>query len=1170
MELSDRYVKENGRIYLSGLQSLVRLPLDVARYDRRNGRSVAAMISGYEGSPLAGYDLELMRQEKLLAEQNIVFKPGVNEELAANIVQGSQLAANSTDLKVDGVTGYWYGKAPGLDRASDALRHANLGGASATGGAVAIVGDDSLAKSSTVPSSSEIAMAELGMPVLVPANPGECISLGMHSVMLSRFSGLWTGLKIATNVADGSATVEISESSFNPIIPDNVIDGKPFSHRVTANFLQPTLSQLEKTLYNERIELARRYIEANKLNQVFGASPDARVGIVAAGPTYLDVVEALLSLGIDESRLDELGIKILKLGAVHPLCPSEILSFAIGLEEIIVVEEKRSFIESGIKEILYGHPDSPAVSGKQTLAGVPLFRRDADLTPEVIAKGMAARLSDHCFLPAEYSVVEEPKPAPVRRNLPLLTATRTPYFCSGCPHNRSTQVPEGSMVGAGIGCSGMVAMMPENRVGNVVGLTQMGGEGAPWIGMSPFVSSEHYFQNMGDGTFHHSGSLAIRAAVAANANITFKLLYNSAVAMTGGQDAIGGMEIPQIVKELLAEGVTQIVITTNDLYKYPQRKLDRRVTARPRDDLFDVQNELSKVKGVTVLIHDQECATELRRKRKRGIIPTPTKRAFINQRVCEGCGDCGDKSNCLSVQPVSTELGRKTKIHQASCNLDYSCLDGDCPSFLTVTPSGDRQKVSVADLSESDLVSPVLPELSQGFGVRITGIGGTGIVTVAQVISTAAQIDGNYVVALDQTGLAQKGGAVVSDVRLSANNQDRTNKIPAGQADLYLGCDLLVAAQENYLSVANPDRTTAIISTAEVPTGTMVTDTTAAFPSAESTIGRIQQATKQDGSRYLDARELTLELFDDDQYANVFLMGVAFQSGALPVRAESLEEALRLNGVAVDKNIQAFRRGRQFVSNQRAMLDAISRKSTKQNDELVPTSARLSELLKGYELSKHEGLAERVESRAADLEAYQNLQYAQKYLDILEGVLRKEQNANPGSTELTFTVAQFLHKLMAYKDEYEVARLSIDPALEASLKAEFGPGYKASYRLHPPILRAMGMKKKLSLGPWFRPIFVILYKLRWIRGTKLDIFGYHEVRRTERELISEYVNTVEALLAELNPQNQEAAVSIAALPDLIRGYEDIKLKNVALYRDRVKEEMTNLNQPQFASNKEGA
>ncbi|MFG1926921.1 indolepyruvate ferredoxin oxidoreductase family protein [Cryptosporangium sp. NPDC048952] len=1134
---TDRYTSERGTVYLSGLQALVRLPLDLRRHDVAAGRDTAAFISGYEGSPLAGYDLELARQSALLDEHGVVFTPGLNEELAANAVQGSQLVGTQPTKKHDGVIGIWYGKAPGLDRATDALRHANLGGAHPEGGALVVVGDDATAKSSTVPSSSEIAMAELGLPVLSPGDPQDILDLGVHGIAMSRFSGLWVGMKVATNVADGSATIEVGPDRVRPVIPDNRVDGAAYVHEVTARFVQPLLAELERSVASKRAVLASRYAVANGLNSVFGAR-DATVGIVVSGASYLDTRQALASLGLSELP----GIRLLKLSLVFPLDHDQIIEFADGLTAIIVVEEKRAFIETAVKDILYGRPGAPAVSGKTTPDRKPLLPAHAALGPELIATALRARLSEHIAPPSGPRAATPRGAEPARALLPLLP--RTPYFCSGCPHNRSTETPDGSLVGAGIGCHAMVGLMPSTRVGEVVGMTQMGGEGAPWIGMHRFVTAPHLIQNIGDGTFHHSGSLAVRAAVASGANITFKLLYNSAVAMTGGQQAVGRMSVAEIVSELTAEGVKRIVVTTEDPTRY---RGIRGIDVRHRDTLVPTQEELATIPGVTVLIHDQECATELRRKRKRKLVDVPTERAFINERVCEGCGDCGAKSSCLSVQPVSTEHGRKTRIHQASCNVDLSCLDGDCPSFLTVTPGTKKTKPTAEDLG--DLPAPATTVNADEFSMRITGIGGTGVVTTAQIVATAAARSGRFVRTLDQTGLAQKGGAVVSDVKIATRPLNRANQVARGEADLYLGCDLLVAAGPTYLGVADPARTVAVVSTAEVPTGAMVTDTSVAFPETTRTVDQIQAASRADHSRFVDARRLTKDLFDDDQFANLFLLGVAFQLGALPLPPDTLEEAIGLNGVQVERNVQAFRRGRQLVSDPSALLAALP-PSTPTTVEPSPEAVRTAETVR----ARNDGeLAALVVNRVADLIAYQGPGYATSYVELIEKVRAAEDAAVPGSEELALTAARNLHKLMAYKDEYEVARLSLDPALDAALRAEFGPGYRASYRLHPPVLRALGMTNKLTLGRWFRGAFVLLRAMRRLRGTPFDVFGYASVRRVERALVTEYRSILTELTCTVSADDLDTAVEIAALPDMIRGYEHVKLRNVDAYHRRLTE-----------------
>ncbi|MZG16358.1 indolepyruvate ferredoxin oxidoreductase family protein [Streptomyces sp. SID5914] len=1113
--LSDRYLLEHGTVQLTGVQALARLPIDLRRADDRAGRSTAAFISGYEGSPLAGYDMELARNVELLDAHDIVFRPAVNEELAATAVQGTQLAAMQPDKRVAGITAFWYGKSPGLDRASDAFRHGNLMGAHPDGGVLALVGDDPAAKSSTVPGASEPLLADLGLPTLFPADPQQVLDFGLHGAAISRASGLWVALKITTNVADGSGTVDLDPDRVTPVLL-----GPAYRHEVTAKVLQPTLGALERSRDGERLEIARRYAAANGLNRITRTSPADRIGIIAPGKTYLDVRQALRVLGLTEDA----PVRLLQLGMIFPLEPEIITEFAAGLTEIIVVEEKRPFIETAVKDQLYGRADAPAVHGKRHPDGSALFPMDGELDPDLIA----ARL-------ARLDAFPDHRAEPVRTMLPLVT--RTPYFCSGCPHNSSAKTPAGATVGAGIGCHGMVTMMSPAQVGDVIGMTQMGGEGAQWIGMQPFLERDHLIQNLGDGTYHHSGSLAIRGAVAAGAHVTYKLLYNSAVAMTGGQQAVGAMTVPRICASLLAEGVRRIIVTTDDTRRYRRVRLPKGVRVWHRDRLVEAQQALADVDGVTVLIHDQECAAELRRKRKRGLTPRPTHRVMINERVCEGCGDCGQKSNCLSVQPVATEFGRKTRIDQSSCNLDFSCLAGDCPAFVTVVPATDTVKTTRRPRPAiPDLPEPPLAAMPQN--IRITGVGGTGVVTLAQILSHAATLTGGHVRALDQTGLAQKGGAVVSDIKITDSRVEQAHKAAAEECDLYLGCDLLVSADPRYLSAVTGGRTTALVSTMEIPTGQMVVDPGVAFPHAESLTSAIETAARR--AFFLDAHRLADTLLGSAQSANMLLAGAAFQTGALPFPASAIEQAITLNGTQVDANLQAFRLGRLAIADPDAVAEMT-----------VPRpEARTAHDLGIGTVAADEGseLARLVSLRIPDLSAYQNTRYAHAYAELVERVRQAETQRVPGATALAEAAARYLYKLMAYKDEYEVARLALDPAAEATVHTRFGAGARMSYRLHPPVLRALGMKSKLTLGPWFRPVLRTLVALRGLRGTPLDPFGPTRVRRVERALISEYRQTLERLIADLTPDNHAVAVQIAQLPDLIRGYEHIKLANVDHYR----------------------
>ncbi len=1141
VSLADRYESTVGRVQLTGVHALARLPIEQHRRDLARGRRVATFISGYEGSPLGGYDLELNRQRQLLEANDVVFTPGLNEESAATAVQGSQLVNTLEGANQDGVLGIWYGKAPGLDRASDALRHGNLMGAHPEGGALVLVGDDPGAKSSTVPCASELALADLAMPFVYPADSQDVLELGLHAVELSRASGLWVGVKVVTSVADGSSTVDLDTQWPEPLLPSGA--GR---HRPTSRLLQPTLGPLERDQLTTRLRLATEYARLNGLNRVVGEGAHDRVGIVAAGRTYLDVLESLRALGIDDSEIPGSPVRLLRVGMPYPLAGETIREFAAGLDEIVVVEEKRSFMEAAVRDILYGHPNAPRVTGKRDGDGSELLPAYGELDVDVITARLRRRLADN-GVPLGAERAAERAGAAGRLMLPL--AQRTPYFCSGCPHNASTKPVPGSLVGGGIGCHAMVLLMDENQVGNVTGLAQMGGEGLQWIGMAPFIDREHYVQNLGDGTFDHSGSLAIRAAVAAGIHITYKLLFNSAVAMTGGQRAVGGMGVAQIVDVLLAEGVSRVIVTTEDLARYRKVRLPKGVAVWDRSRLAEAQHVLAATPGVTVLVHDQECATEKRRRRKRGSTDTSVARIFINERVCEGCGDCGRKSNCLSVQPTATEFGRKTRIHQASCNLDHSCLEGDCPAFMTVTVSEASSTARPDVLDSSVLPEPSIIVPTDAFGVRLLGVGGTGVVTVSQILATAGLIAGWHARSLDQTGLAQKGGAVVSDVRFSRLGTLGSNKLSAGECDLYLGADLLVAADEKNLAVVAPERTIAVVSTSEVPTGQMVSDPSVGFPDphevAESILGR----TRRDDALTFNARELSLTLFGDDQFANLLLVGAGYQLGALPLPAHAIEEAIRVNGVAVDVNIQAFRRGRQLVCDP-AGIERVRAPKASVTPSVASSVARdLTRVVASPPGSELERL---VAVRSQELVAYQDRAYARRFVDVVEQVRGLEAERVPGSTLLAEAVARHLFKLMAYKDEYEVARLSLGDDLTHALEEQFGAGIRASWKLHPPVLRALGMHRKVTLGPWFRPAFKGLYAARHLRGTRVDPFGRTDVRRTERQLVDEYTSVVAHLARNVQHANLALAAEIANLPDIVRGYEDVKMRNVATYREKLK------------------
>jgi indolepyruvate ferredoxin oxidoreductase len=1142
--LDAKYRAEEGLIFLSGIQALVRLPLDQHRADRRRGLRTATLISGYRGSPLGGFDLTLERNAALLKEHDVVFISGVNEDLGATAVYGSQLVNLFPRPKYDGVLGIWYGKGPGVDRSGDVFKHANYAGVGRHGGVLAVGGDDPLSKSSTLPSHSEVAFYDALFPVVFPGNIQEVLDFGRLGFELSRYSGCWVGFKIVTNVADEVGTAEVSPERIVSVDPGFHYEGKPWRPAQNLMLLPPWGLQTEREIQYGRLEAARVFAAANHLNRIRVAAPGAWLGIAAAGKTYYDLREALLELGLDEAALAHHGVRLLQIGMLFPMEPGIVREFARGLEEILVIEEKRAFIELFIRDILYNQADRPRVVGKYDEQERPLVPADGELDADRIAQLVAARLGRRVSLTsvtARVALLEalRERPAP-------LTLARQPYFCSGCPHNRSTVLPEGSLAAAGIGCHGMALMMDRQTLG----VTQMGGEGVQWVGMAPFTEMNHLFQNLGDGTFFHSGSLAIRQAVAAGTNITYKILYNSAVAMTGGQDAAGAVPVPALTRALEAEGVRRILVLTDEPGKYPS-DVDwaSGVEVWHRDRLDEAQRLLRDVPGVTALVYDQRCAAEKRRLRKRGKLPDPAQRVFINEAVCEGCGDCGVKSNCLSVHPVETEFGRKTQIHQSSCNKDYSCLNGDCPSFVTVVPLGaPRPKERKVFKVERDLPEPVL-KVPRACNVFMMGIGGTGVVTVNQILGTAALLAGRHVRGLDQTGLSQKGGPVVSHLKIADRALEVANNVAAGEADCYLGFDVLVATAPPNLDHARPDKTIAVVSTSRVPTGAMVTSTEVQFPESSGLVSSINRFTRKDENVFLDALGLAEALFDDHMAANMIVLGAAYQAGALPVTAAAIEEAIVLNGVSVTMNTHAFRAGRLLVADPAWV--ATIRKTRLGAVEAAPTLTAEARAL--VDTTEATGEVRRLlEVRVPELIAYQDADYARAYVDFVGRVVAAERAAVPGQTRLGEAVARYLFKLMAYKDEYEVARLHLASDLPRGLAAEYPDGVRLHYHLHPPILRALGFERKLKFGTWFDVVFRVLAGLRGLRGTAFDPFGYAAVRGVERALIAEYRALVENAAIGLSPESYERAVKLATLPDVIRGYEAVKLRNVDRFRQEVK------------------
>ena len=1178
-DLDQKFTLERGRVLLTGVQALVRLPVDQHRADAARGLRTATFISGYQGSPLGTVDLTIERNMALLATHDVVWVPGVNEELAATAVWGSQEPLLGPLARHDGVVGMWYGKGPGVDRCGDVFKHANFKGTAPNGGVLVLAGDDPMAKSSTLPTQVEPTFYDAQIPVLYPGTMQEVIDLGLHGIALSRYSGLWTAFKVVTTVADGFGIAEVGPDRIVPIDPGLEIDGQPWRHIQRPGLVTPLSLEQEKDIAYGRLEAAVAYAAANGLNEISGATGAARLGIVAAGRTFQELRQALGDIGLDDDGLRRFGIRLLRLGMVWPMEPEIVRRFAGGLDEILVLDEKRAFIELFVRDILYGRAGAPRVVGKTDERGRRLVPADGELGADRIAAIVADRLRSG-VLGGEVGAL----PVAVEARLALIEAAarageaevaRTPYWCSGCPHNRSTVVPDGSFVGAGVGCHAM-ALWIDDRAQIV---HQMGGEGATWIGRAPFTDRSHMFQNVGDGTFFHSASLAVRAAVAAGVDITYKILYNGAVAMTGGQDVAGAIGVPELTQSMDAEGVSRIIVCSDD----PDRHagggpLAEGAEVWGRDRLEEAQLALRDTPGVTVLIYDQECAAEKRRERKRGLRPTPTKRIFINEAVCEGCGDCGAKSHCLSVQPVDTELGTKTRIHQSSCNFDYTCIEGDCPSFIQVKTRPAKAKAATAgavrvaraqpphDIAEPDLPVPG----PDGYGLFMAGVGGTGVVTVSQVLATAALLDGLDVMGVDQTGLSQKGGPVVSHLRFFDGEAKGANLIGAGGADCYLGLDLLVAADPKNLAKADPERTVAVVSTSKLPTGDMVAHVEETYPDIAEMLSTIDGATRTGASVRLDADRMADALLGTDMPANVLALGAAYQAGGIPVSAASIERAIELNGVAVAANIAAFRWGRVYVregTDGLVSLAGVASAATAETTaaapglglDSVPARAKAT----ARSLVQNSGLAaiptddgaamvETVERRAADLVHYQSRELASQYVDFVDAASAREREVMGDRTELAEAVARYLYKLTAYKDEYEVARLHLRPGVADAMRDAVGDF--AGYRilLHPPMLRALGLKRKISMGPFQRPALVVLKALRRLRGTPFDLFGYAKVRRVERELIAEYRTLMEAELDSLTPAAYERAVKLAQLPDVIRGYEDVKLAGVERFRQEVR------------------
>ncbi len=1126
--LDDKYVLERGRVYLTGTQALVRLPMMQRHSDKIAGLNTSCFISGYRGSPLGGLDLALWSARRFLEKSRVHFQPAINEELGATAVWGSQQINLFPGSRYDGVFAMWYAKGPGVDRSGDALKHGNAAGSSRFGGVLLLAGDDHTCKSSTLPHQSEYAFMDAGIPVLNPSGVQEILDLGLYGWAMSRYSGCWIAFKTIAETVDSSASVDIGPERIEIVEPD---DFEMPPGGLNIRWPDQPLDQ-EYRLHKYKLYAALAFARANRLDRIVIDSTRPRFGIVTTGKSYLDVRQALDDLGIDEAHAAEIGIRLYKVAMSWPLEREGIRHFAEGLEEILVVEEKRAVIENQFKEQLYNWRADvrPRVIGKFDENRDWILPSNGELTPARIARVIAERIARFHTSPrvAERLAVLEATERQLGDN--VVPFYRTSYFCSGCPHNTSTKVPEGSRALAGIGCHYLAQFMDRSTAT----FTQMGGEGAPWIGQAPFTETRHVFANLGDGTYTHSGVLAIRAAVAAKVNITYKVLFNDAVAMTGGQPIDGGLTASALTRQLAAEGVGHIVVVTDEPEKYPPATdFAPGTKVRHRDDLDAIQRELREIPGVTAIVYDQTCAAEKRRRRKRGCFPDPAKRVFINDLVCEGCGDCSKTSNCLSVVPVETEFGRKRAIDQSSCNKDYSCIEGFCPSFVTVH-GGALRKGKAGDLSEAELPAlpePARPSLDEPYGILVTGVGGTGVVTIGALLGMAGHLEQKGCTVLDMTGLAQKGGAVYSHVRIAdAPEQIHAVRIAAGGANLLLGCDLVVSASSDALSKLRLGHSRAIVNCHETITGEFTRDTDLAFPGRELQRS-ITQATGPDRAEFLDATRLATGLLGNSIASNLFMLGYAFQRGLVPLSAAAIERAITLNGVAVEFNLDAFCWGR------RAALDP-ALVEARAAPAMVPASHQLSETLDQV-----------VDRRIAFLTDYQDAAYAARYAERVRRVREAEAVCLPGETGLTQSVARSLFKLMAYKDEYEVARLYTETDFLKRIAERFEGPYEINFHLAPPLLGdrdpETGHLRKRSFGPWMLRVFRILARLRHLRGTPFDIFGRSEERRLERRLISEYEAVIDEIRARLLPANHAVAVELAALPLEIRGFGHVKEANLA-------------------------
>ena len=1125
--LDDKYLLDEGRVFLSGTQALVKLPLIQKKIDELNNLNTAGFISGYPGSPLGGYDHALHQASNFLKDKQIVFQPGINEDLAATALHGTQQTTLVDNPKHDGVFGIWFGKGPGVDRSGDALKHGNYAGSSKHGGVLALAGDDHAAKSSTTAHQSDHAFIHFGMPILNPATVQDYIDFGLMGIAMSRYSGCWIGMKCITDTVESAASVDIGLKRFKPVLPD-ISDEEGDLHLQWG--YMPAMS--ESRLYKQRLPAAQAFARANSIDRVIFQG-QKKLAIVTSGKAYLDVRQSLDELGLSEKLCSKIGISLYKVGMVWPLEPKNISNFVNGNEEVLVVEEKRPIVEDQLMKYLYNEKDRPLIIGKKDEFGNDLVPSEGELSPSQIALIIAKRIKGLSLNIELESKVEEIETLLGNINsAPVSDLFRLPSFCAGCPHNTSTKVPDDSFAFGGIGCHGMATFMPERKTYN---LGQMGGEGVMWTGIAPFTETDHIFQNLGDGTYYHSGILALRAAIASKANITFKILVNDAIAMTGGQEISGKVQVDNLSWQVHSEGAKKVVVMTDYPEKYPTNSsFAPGVKIYQRDELDKVQRELREIKGVTVILYDQYCATELRRRRKRGLAEEPNKRIFINPLVCEGCGDCGVQSNCIAIEPHESKFGRKREINQSACNKDYSCTKGYCPSFLTVTGGTLKKKGNIRRQNESpkyqneDLHTPVVCDLNKPFNILLTGIGGSGVITLGAIIGTAAHLENKGASTLDVAGLAQRNGPVTSHLRIANSPSDlHSTRIASGSADLIIGCDIVVTTGIESISKINKKHTNMVINSHVAPTSNFASNPDLDLSSARMIKG-LKEIASPELMHIVNATKFATSLMGNSIAANLFLVGYAIQKGLFPISLSAIERAIELNGVSIDMNKESIYWGR---------LAAVDIKKL----ETITSADNKS-------IDYSESLSSMIDDRYNFLISYQNIKYAEKYKSLIHKIIKIDESIHNNRDDLSIAAAKFYFKLMAYKDEYEVARLHTGHDIKKYLDDKLEGDYKIEYSLAPPVFggrdKITGRYPKRKLPSFTYYLFAIMKHFKFLRGTSFDVFGMSTHRKIERGLISEYESMLAEIEANINIENYDAAVKIALLPDHIKGYDVVKESNI--------------------------